>query len=362
MVKVLLLAAIAVIAATEATTLFERFQRFESVQEECRSELDNAKQKLDLCGFVLLANSLNISDNNEALDEYIFNSLALDSSTLYELNGTTTHIQSFNSSKLHQAIKTPTHIVQATSAYEVRANFLAGSSQFEGEWTHLPFLYEQKVLRKSGLSFYNMGSAVRHDLIVPWLALRQLEHGADAPVAICVASHYIAGVTKQECELLMDVKSKQACVLVANGQCPTWAVLRPQAMQHGTGILIDSRTLRQLRGSDFDPRKIRVFLQAVYHDVAGWFKEKEEDDKALLPTCDVEANLWFGNVNVHGARVELYRGNYELVCELPAGSNVSIKTIPGIYTLRADGKVKKSWQVASHAVQAVFYAKLEEEE
>lgn len=354
MIMVLLLAALAATEATATSTLFERFQRFESVQAECRS--DNAK--LDLCGFVLLANLLNnSSSSDDALDEYIFNSLALDSSTLYELNGTT-QIQSFNSLKLHEAIKTPTHVVQTTNAYEVRANFLAGNSQFEGEWTHLPFLYEHKVLRKSGLSFYDVGSAMRHDLIVPWLAPRQLEHGADAPVAICVASHYVTGVAKQECELLMDIKSKQACVLVANGQCPSWAVLRPQAMQRGTGILIDSRTLRQLRGSDFDPRRIRVFLQATYHDVAGWF---QDDDKTLLPTCEVEANLWFGNVNVHGTRVELYRGNYEHVCELPAGSNVSIKTIPGIYTLRADGKVKKSWQVASHAVQAVFYAKLEEQ-
>lgn len=326
------------------STLFQRLGEFEKAALECTS-LREAARGLDVCGFALVANAVR---DPEALRTTVLASLPIDATVRMQAAGTV-RMQTVHSPLLLDALLLPLPNVER-SPHRVFANLWAGSSDYKGEWFHYPSPFEQRVLRKRGLSFYDMGQPTRYDLIVP-LFLTPVQNST---VEMCAGSQYVSGVTAEECALLFDKDKRQTCLAVAAHECPKWAVARPLAMRRGEAVLLDSRTLRRNLGSDFDPRRIRVDIQATTY-VSPWFYPSEP-----VETCADTPNpsLWFGNVNVGTVEdaVELYRGNYEYVAALPPGGNVTLRTIPGVYTLRVRGKVKETWEVSSHSINAVFYA------
>ncbi|KAH9260735.1 hypothetical protein BASA81_001202 [Batrachochytrium salamandrivorans] len=339
------------LSLASTSTLFQRLGEFEKAAVECnslrvpdQSELD----KLNLCGFSLVANPVRDPEALAGLRSTVLASLPIDTTVRMQDVGTV-RLQTVHSPLLLDALLPLPYVEHLP--HHVFANLWAGSSDYKSKWFHYPSPFEQRVLRKRGLSFYDIGQPTRYDLIVP-LFLTSVQNGT---VEMCAGSQYVSGVTVEECALLLDKDKRQICLLVATGECPKWAIARPLAMRRGEAVLLDSRTLRRNLGSDFDPRRIRVDIQATTY-VSQWFYPSPP-----LESCansNPSPSLWFGNVNVGDVRdsVELYRGNYEYLVPLPPGGNVTLRTIPGIYTLRVQGKVKETWEVASQFTSAVFYA------
>ena len=351
------------------------------------SESTSLVKQLATCGFYVRKSALTTQQAESLRQEVITNgSLIHLDSAAYERG--TVHMETFETSSMTRI--TNEKIIQACppngTVTRMFGDVSAGPSQDEGGWSRHDFVFPLSLLRDYGRSPSDTPFPVRLDVIFP---LQDLDGGL---MEICVGSQYTHGLDTADCETIPSQNSlKPLCEFITKGRCPKENIIRPR-LDVGDVLVIHGSSLRRSRGSESDPKKIRVDLHVVIR--YGWWwklsndvwnamyhpglsskdfvvsagnqetvdnknvdmknecsnpdlQSEEDDEEQISDECLSTVNrgtLFFGNHDVSGSDVRLYYGNNRDLGLLLEGQNLTTPIRKGIFTLRVNGVTRKSWR------------------